>query len=707
MHPTTHPNTPRKDITIMDSTEISQNSSALQTDIQLSHNSNAQDVPVLQLRTQSLNVPYPSSALPDIPKTPRSPLLGPIESQEPSLASPIPTTDTDFHQDRVPNVLLSKSRQTLKPESLERSSNAQHQSSAMTTDLGFDGSSMSRVPSDSAICAQSQAVGESRHFFLEKDTQIPSLAPVTIAEDSSHREPPSSEHVSQLNIFTSNSELLQHDMNDNDHIEVAGSASHNETTPNRLRHKDKSGSWKARDVFEEFLIQSPVESHVAASESISIQGTDTILPHRRTDRPDPLQTPTSPSEESRKERDNSFIKEPTPPASQLEPKTQLRGRVVSSHRMDEILDGPFPPSPAPTRSNLEDMVPGSPQGISFNKKVQAHGNQTISPRSEHSRSDREASNFDDQSKSVLAEEQSKDTNLDMKDTVATAPSVARTKSSVRRGSRVRRKSEKVRANEVPDVISPWFESRRSSRRKSRTNEDEIDELKLSPSQRQNILQIKDEPQLAGQGRQTHIKARTDASTVSQTLRTPIAVYQPLNSLEKYLGSSDSQGPTPIDVIGIVTLPTSKPSKSRSGPRDYNTTLHISDASLHPNTVQVQCFRPFSTSLPQAEIGDVVLFRDFVVKTRKHNCFLLSAGTSGWIVWRFTRAHDDVAASFGSEHPVSTSDTILSSISECRGPPVECGQEEQLRATELYQWWFQSLSEGNGQGKVDVNEASKL
>lgn len=145
----------------------------------------------------------------------------------------------------------------------------------------------------------------------------------------------------------------------------------------------------------------------------------------------------------------------------------------------------------------------------------------------------------------------------------------------------------------------------------------------------------------------------------------------------------------VDVIAVVTSPTKHPQRARAGPRDYYTVMHMADPSTHDSTqrstapnnsskfgkftsaTQVEIFRPFKLSLPAAERGDVVLLRNFVVKSRNGNSYLLSGQASAWMVWRWS---DD------SPKPVE----------ERKGPPVEFGDEERTKAKELRTWWQEAV-----------------
>ena len=104
----------------------------------------------------------------------------------------------------------------------------------------------------------------------------------------------------------------------------------------------------------------------------------------------------------------------------------------------------------------------------------------------------------------------------------------------------------------------------------------------------------------------------------------------------------------MDIIAVVTSPPKHPQRAEKGPRDWNTILSVAD----PNSwamrdvddsewprgeVQAQCFMGGKTGngfLPVADIGDVILLREFGVVSRKGKVGLLNKGRgSGWCVWR--------------------------------------------------------------------------
>ena len=273
----------------------------------------------------------------------------------------------------------------------------------------------------------------------------------------------------------------------------------------------------------------------------------------------------------------------------------------------------------------------------------------------------------------------------------------------------------LKAVDVPDVISPWFASKsfngkehpviHQHRDVNRTSEKRGDVVThehhhrpiktieangaiLTPGQGQ----FQDRPSGLLSEETPEPIGKTTAGTLGETpgLRTPLSYYAPLSVLDHYLGASSSQESTTIDILGVVTSASSRPTKAKAGPRDFNVATRVSDPSLSPRTTRVQCFRPYSRSLTSADVGDVILLRAFVVKSRKRQCFLLSAAASAWYVWRFSKRYDEAGIGTLSK-PMwareNDDQQSSESIEECAGPPVEVGVEEREHAHSLREWWM--------------------
>ncbi|KAK7545164.1 uncharacterized protein J3D65DRAFT_611963 [Phyllosticta citribraziliensis] len=118
---------------------------------------------------------------------------------------------------------------------------------------------------------------------------------------------------------------------------------------------------------------------------------------------------------------------------------------------------------------------------------------------------------------------------------------------------------------------------------------------------------------------------------SQGLRTSLGYFTSLSSLPQHLNSQAQ-----IDVLAVCTRATKRPERATSGPKDYFTSFRIADESLDADatSVQVQVFRPWKAALPECDVGDVVLLRNFVPKSRKGKVGLISAAESAWCVFRY-------------------------------------------------------------------------
>ncbi|KAJ9365134.1 hypothetical protein C8Q69DRAFT_516471 [Paecilomyces variotii] len=118
----------------------------------------------------------------------------------------------------------------------------------------------------------------------------------------------------------------------------------------------------------------------------------------------------------------------------------------------------------------------------------------------------------------------------------------------------------------------------------------------------------------------------------------------------------------IDTISVV-VETSAVSRSASGPRDYFLTLQLTDPSMAGTILPAQIFRPYKTVLPAVKEGDVILLRNFKVRTFNHSMMLLSTDTSAWAV--FDGEMDEARVA---------------------GPPVEYGLAERSYADSLREWF---------------------
>lgn len=263
-------------------------------------------------------------------------------------------------------------------------------------------------------------------------------------------------------------------------------------------------------------------------------------------------------------------------------------------------------------------------------------------------------------------------------------------------ARKKKRLSKKRKSNVPDIISPWFASKqrsKSSEVESGAEEEiqhamdnnvfgllQVDDLQAADTSKEQTPQasVKSLPtnneqhdaqthEEAGQARQTPTDVDTskDSGLAMGGLLTTLSYYTPLSRLEQYLNQKSSSDTHTLDIFAVVTLVTAPPSQAKAGPKDWSTIFRVTDPSVSPSGARVQVFRPYKSALPEAAVGDVILLRNFAVKSRKGQCYLLSADASAWLVWR----------SSGAE-----------TRQECRGPPVEIGADEHAHAVTLKRWW---------------------
>ena len=253
-----------------------------------------------------------------------------------------------------------------------------------------------------------------------------------------------------------------------------------------------------------------------------------------------------------------------------------------------------------------------------------------------------------------------------------------------------RKSLGTRVSDVPDVISAWFSPRRSSgvlAEDSSRKEDNQDQT----SEKSETRQINGTTQALTNGHALSQPGPTRLGQVSTNgLYTSLAYFTPLARLDELLNPSSQQayGTKSVDVFAVVTDQTKEPSRAKSGPRDYFTIFRVADSSLPTQTsVRVEVFRPWMATLPVAQVGDVILLREFVVKSRKRQAYLLSTDASAWCVWRHL---DTTIASDNGNKPVwarkASSGDAGAVREEVKGPPIELAGEEREHARQLRQWW---------------------
>ncbi|KIW68670.1 hypothetical protein PV04_04597 [Phialophora macrospora] len=170
----------------------------------------------------------------------------------------------------------------------------------------------------------------------------------------------------------------------------------------------------------------------------------------------------------------------------------------------------------------------------------------------------------------------------------------------------------------------------------------------------------------------NLQAKRSISRRHTGITTPLAYYAHLSSLHEHFGQV-------VDIIAACTESSPPPQRSKSGPKDYHTTLRLADPSLPSDrhaAVPAQIFRHAMNAIPATTDGDVVILRNFKVQTSERKFILLSTETSSWAVFQAKL-----------DSTMSWSDVIIS------GPPIEYGPAETSRVKLLFSWWN---SGGKGQ-----------
>ncbi|KIX98683.1 uncharacterized protein Z520_05984 [Fonsecaea multimorphosa CBS 102226] len=168
-------------------------------------------------------------------------------------------------------------------------------------------------------------------------------------------------------------------------------------------------------------------------------------------------------------------------------------------------------------------------------------------------------------------------------------------------------------------------------------------------------------------------SRANGSVFSEnsSTTTPLAYFPRLRSLHEQFGQL-------VDVIAVCTNASLDPEQSKTGRKDYHTTLQLTDPSIASETrsaVSAQVFRPVRKALPSTHRGDVVILRNFKVQTFRRQFTLLSTDTSSWAVFE---------ARAGTT--MTWSGVVIS------GPPLEYGDTETERVKLLFSWWSKSGKE---------------
>jgi hypothetical protein len=167
------------------------------------------------------------------------------------------------------------------------------------------------------------------------------------------------------------------------------------------------------------------------------------------------------------------------------------------------------------------------------------------------------------------------------------------------------------------------------------------------------------------------------------LSTPLSYYTPLRDLRYFLNRSTTfHSPSSHpDILALCTTSSTPPTRSPSGPRDYHTTISLTDPSIYPSTRLATFFRPRAAALPVADAGDVVLCRAMSVRSRGGKEEVRSGEESGWVVWRYGRDCWGVRKGDGAFGEVRARE-------ETRGPVVERGEGEWGEVGRLRAWFLE-------------------
>ena len=237
-----------------------------------------------------------------------------------------------------------------------------------------------------------------------------------------------------------------------------------------------------------------------------------------------------------------------------------------------------------------------------------------------------------------------------------------------------RKSMRKQVSNVPDVLSEWFSPRNSGT--------VVDSKEVSGASSQSKGKGKTRAKTGVNG---HVSSQHEAVTPLPVngFSTPLAYFTPLSRLDQQLNPSSQQshGANTIDILAVITDHSKDPVRAKTGPKDYFTIFSISDPSITmADNTRVEVYRPYKATLPVAEVGDVVLLRNFVVKSRKRTPYLLSTDSSAWCVWRYPDENNEGRPAW------ATRGAAGGIKEEVKVPPVELGEEERRHARGLRAWW---------------------
>ncbi|KAI4145665.1 MAG: hypothetical protein LQ341_002307 [Variospora aurantia] len=259
-------------------------------------------------------------------------------------------------------------------------------------------------------------------------------------------------------------------------------------------------------------------------------------------------------------------------------------------------------------------------------------------------------------------------------------------------------SKSRRVSNIPASVSPWFAPRisneivpRDSEAESEDDDESVEEDEVEAAATAN-QQEEDEdeeipssmpeapaeyPAIKHQLQPSFTPGLKSTPPPPTGLRTSHDYYAPLSTLPSHF---DTQTSTLSIVLASTPI-----TRASSGPRDFYTTIMLTDPSSLPSPPQPEpnsptsptttttmpfttttIFRPTRSTLPSPlPSGSVLLLRSFTVTHSARAPSLLSSDSSAWAVF-----------------PPHTTDPAIS------GPPIEFGAEERGYVRGLWEWWDQ-------------------
>lgn len=274
-------------------------------------------------------------------------------------------------------------------------------------------------------------------------------------------------------------------------------------------------------------------------------------------------------------------------------------------------------------------------------------------------------------------------------------------------------SKSRRVSNIPASVSPWFAPRisnetvpRDSEAESEDDDESVEEDEMEAAATAN-QQEEDEdeeipssmpeapaeyPAIKHQLQPSFTPGLKSTPPPPTGLRTSHDYYAPLSTLPSHF---DTQTSTLSIVLASTPI-----TRASAGPRDFYTTIMLTDPSSLPSPSHPEpnsptspttttttmpfttttIFRPTRSTLPSPlPSGSVLLLRSFTVTHSARAPSLLSSDSSAWAVF-----------------PPHTTDPAIS------GPPIEFGAEERGYVRGLWEWWDQvdASVKADAVGKAD-------